>query len=173
VVAQVLEIEGWHLVSGDGPGFAPGRAAAVKVGEDVIGLVGEVDPGVLSRLGISGTVAAFEVDLSALLGAPRRERRFVAPSRFPSSSVDLAFVVAEALPAGAALATLRQAAGPGCEEVRLFDIFRSEALGADRKSLAFALRFRAPDRTLTDAEVGAVREQCIQAMATAHGATLR
>jgi phenylalanyl-tRNA synthetase beta chain len=173
VVAQVLEIEGWRLAPGDGPGFAPGRAAAVMVGDDICGLVGEVDPEVLSRLGVTGTVAAFEVDLSTLLGASRKERRFVAPSRFPSSSVDLAFVVDEALPAGTAEATLRRAAGEWCEEVRLFDVFRSEALGEGRKSLAFALRFRAPDRTLTDADVGAVRERCIQAMAEAHGATLR
>ncbi len=172
-VAQVLEVDGWRLAPGGGPGFAPGRAAAVIVGEELCGLVGEVDPEVLARLGVSGTVAAFEVDLSTLLGAPRRERRFVAPSRFPSSSVDLAFVVDEALPAGTAEATLRQAAGGWCEEVRLFDVFRAEALGEGRKSLAFALRFRAPDRTLTDAEVGAVRERCIQAMAAAHGATLR
>jgi phenylalanyl-tRNA synthetase beta chain len=173
VVAQVLEIEGWHLAPGGGPGFASGRAAAVMVGEEICGLVGEVDPEVLSRLGVTGTVAAFEVDLSALVGAPRKERRFVAPSRFPSSSVDLAFVIDENLPAGTAEATLRRAAGDWCEEVRLFDVFRSEALGEGRKSLAFALRFRAPDRTLTDADVGGVRERCIQAMAAAHGATLR
>ncbi len=173
VVAGVLELEGWRLAPGDGPGFAPGRAAAVMIGDDVCGLVGEVDPEVLSRLGVSGTVAAFEIDLSTVLGAPRKERRFVAPSRFPSSSVDLAFVVAEDLPAGTAEATLRQAAGEWCEEVRLFDVFRSGALGEGRKSLAFAIRFRAPDRTLTDADVGAVRGRCIQAMAAAHGATLR
>ena len=173
VVAGVLEVEGWHLAPGDGPGFAPGRAAAVMIGDDVCGLVGEVDPEVLSRLGVSGTVAAFEIDLSTLLGAPRKERRFVAPSRFPSSSVDLALVVAEDLPAGTAEATLRRAAGEWCEEVRLFDVFRSGALGEGRKSLAFAFRFRAPDRTLTDADVGAVRERCIRAMAEAHGATLR
>jgi phenylalanyl-tRNA synthetase beta chain len=143
------------------------------VGDDLYGVVGEVDPGVLARLGVTGTVAAFELDFSALLGAPRRDRRYVAPSRFPSSSVDLAFVVDESLPAGQAEATLRRAAGEWCEEVRLFDVFRSEALGEGRRSLAFALRFRAPDRTLTDAEVGAVRERCIQAMASAHGATLR
>ncbi len=173
VLAGVLEIDGWHLAPGEGPGFAPGRAAAVMVGDDLYGVVGEVDPRVLARLGVTGTVAAFEIDFSALLGARRRERRYVAPSRFPSSSVDLAFVVDESLPAGQAEATLRRAAGEWCEEVRLFDVFRSEALGEGHKSLAFALRFRAPDRTLTDAEVGGVREQCIQAMAAAHGATLR
>ena len=136
-------------------------------------MVGEIDPAVLARLGISGTVAAFELNLSALLGAPRLERRAITPSRFPSSSVDLAFVVGEAVPAGWAEATLRQAAGEWCEEVRLFDVFRTDALGEGSKSLAFTLRFRAPDRTLTDGDVGAVRDRCIQAMATAHGATLR
>ncbi|MGH9038674.1 MAG: phenylalanine--tRNA ligase subunit beta [Acidimicrobiia bacterium] len=173
VLAQALELEGWRLAPADGPGFAPGRAAAVLVGDEQCGLVGEIDPGVLARQGITGPVAAFELDLSALLGTPRRERRSVTPSRFPSSSVDLAFVVDEPLPAGSAEATLRQAAGEWCEEVRLFDVFRSDALGEGSKSLAFALRFRAPDRTLTDADVGAVRDRCIQAMASAHGATLR
>jgi phenylalanyl-tRNA synthetase beta chain len=57
--------------------------------------------------------------------------------------------------------------------VRLFDVFRSDALGPNKKSLAFGLRFRAPDRTLTDEEVGGLRQRCIDAMAKEHGASLR
>ncbi len=157
---------------GRGP-FAPGRAAAVLVDGARIGTVGEVDPAVISRLGLSGPVSGFEVDLSRLLEAPRRERRFQAPSRFPAATIDLAFVLDDAIPAGHAEATLRSVAGPLGEEIRLFDVFRSEALGAGRWSLAFSLRLRAPDRTLTDAEVGALRQACIDAMAKAHGAELR
>jgi phenylalanyl-tRNA synthetase beta chain len=70
-------------------------------------------------------------------------------------------------------ATLRAAAGDVLEEVRLFDVFRSDALGAGRKSLALALRFRAPDRTLTDDEVGEIRRRCVDAVAREYDAELR
>ena len=70
-------------------------------------------------------------------------------------------------------ATLRSAGGGLLEEVRLFDVFRSEALGPSRKSLAYALRFRAPDRTLTDDEVAKLRQRCIDAVRKVHGAELR
>jgi phenylalanyl-tRNA synthetase beta chain len=96
-----------------------------------------------------------------------------AVSRFPVSTIDLAFVVAEHVPAGNLAATLRGAAGELLESLRLFDVFRSEALGAGRKSLTYALRFRAPDRTLTDAEVAEVRARAIDAVVRAHGAELR
>lgn len=172
-VIEAISVESWRLEPGDSPPFAPGRAAAVVVDGASIGTVGEVDPAVLARLGVNGPVAGFEVDLSRLLAAGRRERKFRGPSRFPASAVDLAFVLDDSIPAGAAEATLRAAAGPLCEEVRLFDVFRSEGLGAGRRSLAFSVRFRAPDRTLTDADVGALRTACIDSMARAHGAELR
>jgi phenylalanyl-tRNA synthetase beta chain len=70
-------------------------------------------------------------------------------------------------------ATLRAAADDVLEDVRLFDVFRADALGAGRKSLAFALRFRAPDRTLTDDEVGEIRRRCVDAVARAYDAELR
>ncbi|MGH9001444.1 MAG: phenylalanine--tRNA ligase subunit beta, partial [Acidimicrobiia bacterium] len=132
-----------------------------------------VDPAVLERLGIAGPVAAFEVDLSLLLGGERSERRIRPLSRFPASSIDLAVVVDDAVAAGAVAATLRAAGGELCESVHLFDVFRAEAIGPGRRSLAFALRFRAPDRTLTDAEVATLRQSCIDAVAATHGATLR
>ena len=70
-------------------------------------------------------------------------------------------------------ATLRAAVGDVLEDVRAFDVFRSDALGVGKRSLAFALRFRAPDRTLTDADVGTFRQRAIDAVTTAHGGELR
>ena len=121
----------------------------------------------------SAPVVAAEVDLDALLGASRRDRSFRMPSPYPPSSIDLAFVVGERVEAEAVAATLRAAAGDLLEDLRLFDEFRADALGAGRRSLAFALRFRAPDRTLTDAEVAEVRSRAIAAVERAHGAELR
>ena len=104
--------------------------------------------------------------------ATRRELARAAGSRFPASSIDLAFVLADDVPAGDVLATLRDAGGDLLESVALFDVFRSDALGAGRVSLAFALRFRAPDRTLTDAEVGELPPAASTRCVAAHGAEL-
>jgi phenylalanyl-tRNA synthetase beta chain len=172
-VAEALALADWCLRPGDAPGFAPGRAAGVVVDDEPVGAVGEIDPAVLARLGLAGPVAALEVDLSRVLAASRKGRRSVTPSRYPASTIDLAFVVDDPVPAGAAQRTLRTAAGELLEDVHLFDVFRSEALGPNKKSLAFGLRFRAPDRTLTDEEVGRLRRRCIDAMAREHGAVLR
>jgi phenylalanyl-tRNA synthetase beta chain len=172
-VAEAVALADWSLQPGDAPGLAPGRAAVVLVDGAAVGAVGEVDPGVRDRIGLAGPVAALELDLSRLLDATRKERRSVTPSRYPASTIDLAFVLDETVPAGAAQRTLRHAAGELLEDVRLFDVFRSEALGSNKKSLAFGLRFRASDRTLTDEEVGGLRQRCIDAMAKEHGASLR
>jgi phenylalanyl-tRNA synthetase beta chain len=118
-------------------------------------------------------VAALEVNLSRILGASRKERRSVTPFRYPASAIDLAFVLDEPVPAGVAQRTLAATAGELLEDVWLFDVFRSDALGPNKKSLAFGLRFRATDRTLTDEEVGGLRQRCIDAMAKEHGASLR
>ena len=68
---------------------------------------------------------------------------------------------------------MRAAGGELLEDVALFDVFRAESLGGGRKSLAFSLRFRAPDRTLTDAEIAELRTAAIDAVTSTHGATLR
>jgi phenylalanyl-tRNA synthetase beta chain len=172
-VAEALALADWSLEPGDSAGFAPGRAAVMVVDGTPLGAVGEIDAAVRAATGLTGPVAALELNLSRLLDARRRERRSVTPSRYPTSNIDLAFVLDESVPAGAARRTLAQAAGDLLEDIRLFDVFRSEALGPNKKSLAFGLRFRARDRTLTDEEVGGLRQRLIDAMAKEHGASLR
>jgi phenylalanyl-tRNA synthetase beta chain len=173
VVFGALEIVDGRTESVMRTGFDPTRAAAIVVDGNEIGVGGEVDPGVLEALELAPPVVALELDLDQLLGARRRDRMFRPPSPYPPSSIDLAFVVGEDVAAGAVAVTLRGAAGDLLEDLRLFDVFRSDDLGAGRKSLAFAMRFRAPDRTLTDDEVGEVRRRCIDAVAREHGGELR
>lgn len=157
----------------DAPGFHPARCAAVVVDGDVIGHVGEVDAAVLDAVDVAGPVVAMEIDLSRLLSAVRRPRTYRPLSRFPASSIDLAFVVPDGVAASDVRETLRSAGGDRLEGVRLFDVFRSEHLGAGMVSLAFALRFRSPESTLTDEEVASARQSCIEAVVSAHGAELR
>jgi phenylalanyl-tRNA synthetase beta chain len=172
-VFDALELADARFEGAAHEGYQAGRAATVVVDGSPVGVVGEVSDRVLDALELAAPVVAAEVDLDALLGAGRRDRSFRMPSPYPPSSIDLAFVVGERVEAEAVAATLRAAAGELLEDLRLFDVFRSDALGPGRRSLAFALRFRAADRTLTDAEVAGVRARAIAAVEAAHGAELR
>jgi len=173
VVADALELDGWDLEAATIPGYHPGRAARIRAGGSVVGAVGELHRDLLAAVGISTPVVGFEADLDALRAAPRRDRTFWPLSPYPPSTIDLAFVVDDTVPAAAIAATLRDVAADLTENVRVFDEFHSPALGAGKRSLAFALQFRAPDRTLTDAEVAALRQRCVDAVAATYGATLR
>ncbi len=172
-VGDALELSGLTLVPASAAGLHPARTAAVLVDGVEAGHVGELAPGVLAALELTGPVVALELDLGILFDGRRRDRAFRSPSKYPASTIDLAFVVADDVPAASIAATLRDAGGALLESVRCFDVFRSDSLGAGRVSLAFALRFRAGDRTLTDEEVGGLRQACIDAVVSTHGAELR
>ena len=155
------------------PGFDPKASARVFAGDDGVGVVGALAPGAAAASGLTDASVAFEIDLDALGRAARLDRQFRPASSFPPSAIDLAFVVDDDVWAERVIATLQDAGGALLESVHCFDEFRSEQLGDGRRSLAFALRFRAPDRTLTDTEVGELRQACIDAVVATHRATLR
>ena len=155
------------------PGFHGARSAQVSVNDVAIGTVGEIDPEVIDALGLSRPVVALELDLGALLDQPSADQQFDGLSRFPASNIDLAFVLDESVAAASVMRTLRAAVGELAESVTVFDEYRDDRLGAGKRSLAFALRFRAPDRTLTDDEVTEARQRAIDATIAAHGASLR
>lgn len=173
IVVEALELDAWQLDPAPRPGFHPGRCAVLYVDGEEAGAVGEISPQVIDALELPEPTVGLEVDLGRLIRARRRERWYRPPSRFPSSSIDLAFVVERSVPAAVVRTTLVDAGGDLLERVELFDVFESETLGPDRVSLAYRLRFRAGDRTLTDEEVGELRQQCIDAVSRSHGAELR
>ncbi|HEX2851292.1 MAG TPA: phenylalanine--tRNA ligase subunit beta [Acidimicrobiales bacterium] len=154
-------------------GLHPGRTAAVFAGDEHVGTIGEVDPAVLDEWGIGERVAWVDLELVRLLGAPRRPLEEQPISRFPSSDIDLAFVVPEGTPAGDVEASLRDAGGDLLVGIRLFDVYRGDRVPAGTRSLAYRLRFNALDHTLTDEEVADVRRACIDAVESRGGATLR
>jgi phenylalanyl-tRNA synthetase beta chain len=135
--------------------------------------VGEVHPDVAAAYGLRQRVGYLTLSVDALLAQPRLTNQAREVSRFPASDMDLAFVVAEAVPAGAVAATLREAGGDLLESLSLFDVYRGGQLPAGQRSLAFRLRFRALDRTLDDAELAGARRRAIDAVVAAHGAELR
>ena len=174
-LAQELRLADLHLVAAAPPRLPSRRAPRdVLVDGSAVGSVGEVDAEVVDALALAGPVVACEIDVDALLA--RRARRSPRLARCRASrrrrSTSRSSSPTTFRPA-TCMRTLREAGGELLETVALFDVFRSDALGAGKVSLAFALRFRALDRTLTDAEVGELRQTCIDAVVAAHGAELR
>ncbi len=173
VLVGALQVDGVEVRAAAPAGLHPSRSAELVAGGVAIGEVGEIDPDVLAAHGINEPVGWLGVDLGALAALPRGERPYRPVSRFPSSDIDLAFVVPDGVPAAAVEATLRGAAGELLGALRLFDVYRGPGVPDGARSLAFSLRLQAIDRTLTDAEVGEVRASTVAAVERAHGATLR
>ena len=155
------------------PGLHPTRGATVQFRGRTIGAVGEVDPRVLDNYEVEGRVAWFELEIDPILAAFDSVTTYQPISLYPSSDIDLAFVVADDVPATLVARTLSKAGGDLLQSVELFDVFRSEQVGEGRRSLAYRLRLQASDRTLTDAEVAEVRQHCIDAVAKSNGGQLR
>jgi phenylalanyl-tRNA synthetase beta chain len=155
------------------PGLHPTRAARLVLEGRAIGCLGEIDPGILGRFAIAERVAWVELELEAVLARPGAARAYEPISRFPSSDIDLAFEVDDAVPAGAIEATIVVAGGDLLATVELFDVYRGEGLAPGRRSLAYRLRLQARDRTLTDADIAAARQTVIDAVVSTHPAQLR
>jgi phenylalanyl-tRNA synthetase beta chain len=171
VVAGALGLELRVQASSLAP-WHPGRCAELFVGEVSVGYAGELHPKVCRAFGVPARTAVAELDLDALLS---RAVVATAPdfSSYPVAKEDVALVVPEDLPAGELVATLREGAGPLCESVRLFDLYTGEQVEHGHKSLAFALRFRAVDRTLTEKETAAARDAAVELAVQRHGARQR
>jgi phenylalanyl-tRNA synthetase beta chain len=151
----------------------PRGAAWVDVAGKRAGSIGPLHPDVADAFEIQGAAVVVELDLEVLAVVGPRPLRFASLPRFPSSTRDLAIVVDGNVPAGVVEDAARAAAGDLAEEVVLFDRFVGGSVPAGRASLALHVVYRAPDRTLTDAEVDARHAVVLAAMENRFGATLR
>ncbi len=151
----------------------PGKAAEIRVSGQTVGVFGELHPLAKEKYEF-GTypVLVAEFDLEAL--------RKVAPAykitpvpEFPPVLEDIAIIVAESVPASAVEALIRQTGGKSLTNVRLFDVYRGEQIGAGLKSLAYNLTYQAPDKTMTDAEAAAIRNKIVKRLEQELGAKLR
>jgi phenylalanyl-tRNA synthetase beta chain len=145
---------GWRTADATPPFLHPGRAASVVAGGREIGWLGEIHPLVVREWEVPGPVAAFEVDVDAIVDlAEGRAETYSDVTSFPAVLQDIAVVVGEDVPAARVEEVVRAGGGDLLRGVRVFDLYRGEQVGEGRKSLALRLEFRAPDRTLTDEEV--------------------
>jgi phenylalanyl-tRNA synthetase beta chain len=159
---------GWSVQPASRPFLHPGRAAAVLAGEQPLGFLGELHPLVAGAWDLERT-AVFAVDLGKLAEAAPPVASFTQIAAVPSLRQDLAVTLPGEVPAAEALARLRAAAGEVLEDVDVFDVYTGEQVGEGRRSLALALTFRAPDRTLTDEDVAPVRERIVAALSEIGG----
>ncbi len=171
-VATALHVELAVRAAEQAP-YHPGRCAELSLDGAVVGYAGELHPRVLASLELPPGSVAGEIDLDLLLAAA--PEAVVAPeqSPFPPATVDVALVVADATPAAEVAAALREGAGPQLEDLRLFDLYTGPPVPAGHRSLAFTLRFRAPDGTLTDEVVNGLRDAAVAEAARRTGAVLR
>ena len=154
----------------------PGRCARLALpGADgrPVGHAGELHPRVVTALGLPARTCAAELDLDALIAAADPVRVARPISTFPAAKEDVALVVDSAVPSASVAAALRAGGGELLESVRLFDVYVGAQVDAGKKSLAFALRMRATDRTLTAAETAQVRDAAVARAAQDCGAVLR
>nr|WP_221378072.1 phenylalanine--tRNA ligase subunit beta [Actinoplanes polyasparticus] len=161
ISVSAAELAPWH----------PGRCAAIAVDDAVVGHAGELHPAVVSAYELPKRTSVAELDLDALPLPPVTQARRI--SSFPPALIDVALIVGRDVPAAAVQQTLAGGAGELLESVSLFDLYESDQLGEDKKSLAYKLTFRAPDRTLTTEETLSARDAAVAAVSARYGATLR
>ena len=172
-VLDDLGVEGWQLEPDAGPPFHPGRSAKVSIDGTHLGLVGEIHPRVAASVEIEGRVAVCALGLTPLQAVARRMFTFRDVPRFPPVRRDLAFVLPAEAAAGRVRETLMAAGTPEVDACTLFDVFEGPPLEPGRRSLAFAVELRAPDRTLTDDEAQTVVDRMVAAIAEGFGGSLR
>ena len=162
------------LSAEEAPHLQPGRAAQVLDGGTVLGWIGEIHPLACDAYDVQAPVVAFELDLDALIKCARPARDYVDVPVFPAVTMDVAFVVDESVTHEQLSRCISSAGGKLLDKAQLFDVYRDEErLGAGKKSMAYALEYRAADRTLTTEEVDKQHARLIKKVCGATGAEVR
>jgi phenylalanyl-tRNA synthetase beta chain len=169
---ETLRVE-WRLAGGGPPFLHPGRAAEILAGGHEAGWMGELHPRVARSFGLDQAPAALELHLDVVLDAATEVIAYEDLITYPALFQDIAVVVDEPVEAQTIVDTVRAAGGTELRSVRVFDLYRGEQLGEGKKSVALRLEFRAADRTLTDEDVAARREEISTALGRQIGGSLR
>lgn len=158
----------------EAPHLQPGRAAQVLTGGTVLGWVGEIHPLAADAFDAQAPIVAFELDLDALIKAARPARDYVDVPVYPAVTMDVAFVVDESVTHEQLLRCIKSADGKLLDSAQLFDVYRDPLrVGVGKKSMAYALEYRAADRTLTTEEVDKQHERLVKKVCGATGAEVR
>jgi phenylalanyl-tRNA synthetase beta chain len=165
----------WAVEPATEPFLHPGRSARVLAGaeQEPLGWIGELHPLVARAYDLPDEAAAFEVDLDRLVTHSDAVPTYRDLTSFPALRQDIAVAVPDDVPAAAVVSVVRRAGGDLLADARVFDVYRGAQVGEGRTSLALALQFRAPDRTLADEDVAPLRDRIVAALRTELGGELR
>lgn len=174
-VEQLLRHRGiaFDIVPGGESYHHPGRCARLMQGETVLCTLGEVHPAVRENFDMPARALVAEINLKTIAALSQPMGAVKPMPRYPAVSRDLSLVMAESSSVGPLMADMAKAAGAILEDVKLFDVYRSAALGADMKSVAFAFVFRGADRTLTEQEITAAMDKILKVAAEKYNAVIR
>jgi phenylalanyl-tRNA synthetase beta chain len=175
LASAVVSATGQELTvrQGSAKGYHPGRTAELFVGETPIGFAGELAPALASAKDLPRRVAILEIDLDLLYASAPDVRQALPIFGYPAATQDLSLLVGLEVAAGEVLKAIEDGAGELLEQVRLIEDYRGENLPEGQKSLTFAMRFRATDRTLTQVEASVSRDAAVALAGQLFGATIR
>ena len=175
MLLAALQIGEVHFEAAQNPVFRPGRTARLLAGERALGLVGELHPLVGEAFDIPGEqpVLAAELQLENLLPLIPARHRVESLPHYPAVREDIALVVDQTITAAEVTAAIRRSGGYLLADVTLFDLYEGEQIPAGKKSLAYHLTFQSASKTLTDKEVGKVRQRIVDQLSRQLGAKLR
>jgi len=151
----------------------PGKSALLSRGDDPIGVVGEIHPTVLGAFDLGQAVTLAELDFDRWIGDGASAPHYRPVPRFPSVTRDVSIIVEAEVQAGQILRFIQNFHPELLREVRLFDVYAGKPVPLGRKSLTFALTYRADDRTLTDEEVNSIQTRVVEQLRQRLGAQLR
>ena len=170
-VSSVLKYE--VMAEKTNPSYHPGKTAKICIGKDVVATLGEIHPEVSENYDISSRVYVAEISMDKLVKYARVERKYVEVPKYPAVERDIAMLIDESIEVAQIEKIITRKAKKILEEAKLFDVYRNEKLGDKKKSVAYSLKFRAKDRTLTDDEINKAMEEIIAELEKAFGAELR
>lgn len=153
--------------------YHPGRCANFNVGNDIIATIGEANPLLTKNYDITKTILLAEINLDKITKYGRKNQKYVPIIKYPAVERDISMVLDESIEVGEIEKIIQKKAKKLLETATLFDVYRNEKLGQNKKSVAYSLKFRVPDRTLKDEEVNSVMQEILAELEKTLGAELR
>ena len=173
-VLEAVSVNRYDIVKETENGsYHPGRCANITVGKDVIATIGEVHPAVLENYGIEKRAYLAEVNVTKLVKYSRQNKKYVEVPKFPAVERDIAVIVDEKVEVGQIEKIITKKSKKLLESATLFDIYRDEKIGTNKKSVAYSLIFRDKKKTLSDEEINTAMENIISELEKVLGAELR
>lgn len=162
----------FEKVEADNKDFHPGRSGYIKMGKEIVGVIGQVHPAKAKAYEVNDTYVA-ELNLTAILALRTRALKFKAIPLYPAVSRDIALVVDSKVPAADVVKTIKRASKQLVKNAEVFDVYEGEHMEEGKKSLAISLLFQDPSRTLDDATINSAMEKILEACKKDHNAVLR